>query len=127
MSLAAALATTMILAALAVFQAMLAAGAPLGRFAWGGQHERLPPSLRIGSMIAILLYAGFALVLLQRAGGLALLPAGDWVVVAMWVVPGYFALGIVVNAISRSRPERLTMTPLVTLLFALSLIVALDP
>jgi hypothetical protein len=117
----------MILAALAVFQAMLAAGAPLGRFAWGGQHERLPPSLRIGSMIAILLYAGFALVLLQRAGGLALLPAGDWVVVAMWVVPGYFALGIVVNAISRSRPERLTMTPLVTLLFALSLIVALDP
>jgi hypothetical protein len=31
------------------------------------------------------------------------------------------------NAISRSKPERFTMTPLVTLLFGLALAVALSP
>ena len=31
-----------LLAALAVFQGLLVAGLPLGRFAWGGQHEVLP-------------------------------------------------------------------------------------
>lgn len=125
MSIVAAFTMAAILAGLAIFQAALAAGAPIGRFAWGGQHDRLPMGLRIGSGVAILLYAGFAAILLQRAGVLALLPAGGWLGVATWVIVGYCALGIVMNAISRSRPERLTMTPLVALLFGLSLVVAL--
>ncbi|MEW9873186.1 hypothetical protein [Arthrobacter sp. HS15c] len=45
----AAIAACALLAALAVFQAALIAGAPLGRFAWGGQHDVLPAKLRIGS------------------------------------------------------------------------------
>lgn len=125
MSVVAAITITVILAALAVFQAALAAGAPLGRFAWGGQHERLPTGLRVGSLVAILLYAGFAAVLLQQAGVVALLPGGTWLGIAAWVVVSYCAIGIPMNAISRSRPERLTMTPLVAVLFALSLVVAL--
>lgn len=125
MSAVAAIAITVILACLAVFQAALIAGAPLGRFAWGGQHERLPAPLRVGSVVSIALYAGFAAVLLQQADVIALLPGGAWLGVAAWVVVGYCALGIPMNAISRSAPERLTMTPLVTVLFALSLVVAL--
>ena len=125
MSVVAAITITVILAALAVFQAALVAGAPLGRLAWGGQHERLPTGLRVGSLVAILLYAGFAAVLLQQAGVVALLPGGAWLGIAAWVVVGYCAIGIPMNAISRSRPERLTMTPLVAVLFALSLVVAL--
>jgi len=45
-----------LLGALAVFQALLALGAPLGRFAWGGQHLVLPTPLRIGSAVAIAVY-----------------------------------------------------------------------
>lgn len=125
MSAVAAIVIAVILVGLAVFQAALAAGAPIGHFAWGGKHERLPTALRIGSLVSILLYAGFAAVLLQQAGVIAILPAGAWLGVAAWVVVGYCALGIPVNAISRSLPERLTMTPLVAVLFALSLVVAL--
>ena len=125
MSAVAAIAIAVILAGLAVFQATLIAGAPLGRFAWGGQHERLPAPLRVGSVVSIALYAGFAAVLLQQANVIALLPGGPWLGIAAWVVVGYCALGIPMNAISRSAPERLTMTPLVTVLFALSLVVAL--
>lgn len=121
----AAIAATALLASLTIFQAALIAGAPLGHFAWGGQHERLPTGLRIGSAIAILLYAGFATIMLEKAGVVALLPSGDWIATVTWVIVGYFGLGIAMNAISRSRPERLVMTPLVAVLFVLALIVAL--
>lgn len=125
MSATAAIALSVILAGLAIFQLALAAGAPIGHFAWGGQHRRLPTALLIGSVVSIVLYAGFALVMLQLAGVLALLPNGDWLAIAGWVITFYLALGIVMNAISRSRPERLTMTPLVTLMAGLSLVIAL--
>lgn len=49
-----------VLGLLAVFQAGLVAGLPLGRFAWGGQHIVLPSRLRIGSAVSIVLYAVFA-------------------------------------------------------------------
>jgi len=113
-----------VLAGLAVFQALLIAGQPLGRFAWGGQHTVLPTGLRVGSAFSIALYAGFAVLILCAAGSLALLPTG-FVDVAMWVLTGYFALGIGLNAISRSMPERLVMTPLVAVLFTCCLVVAL--
>ena len=113
-----------VLAGLAVFQALLVAGQPLGRFAWGGQHTVLPTGLRVGSAVSIALYAGFAVLILCAAGALAVLPDG-FVNVAIWVLTGYFALGIVMNGISRSRPERLVMTPTVLVLAAICLVLAL--
>ena len=64
----AAVVALVLLAALAVFQGLLVAGLPLGRFAWGGQNEVLPASLRIGSGVSIALYAFFAVLILQAAG-----------------------------------------------------------
>ena len=114
----------LMLAALAVFQAALVAGAPLGHFAWGGQHRVLPSRLRIGSAIAILIYAALVAILAQRAGLASFLPAGV-VDIGIWVFVAYLALGVPMNAISRSRAERLTMTPVVLVLFLAVLIVAL--
>ena len=42
------------------------------------------------------------------------------------MLAGFFALGIVMNAISRSRSERLVMTPVVALLAACCLAVAVQ-
>ena len=114
-----------LLGALAVFQALLVAGRPLGRFAWGGQHDILPTGLRVGSAVSIALYAAFAVLMLSAAGALDLLPDG-FVDVAIWVLTGYFALGIAMNAISRSRPERLVMTPVVLVLAVVTLVLALQ-
>ena len=122
-SLAAALVCLM-LGALAVFQVFLLLGAPLGRFAWGGQHRTLPLGLRIGSALSVLLYAAIAAVVLARAD---LLSAGmpDGVVrTATWVVVAYFFLGIGLNLASRSKPERTVMSPLVAVLCALCAVVA---
>lgn len=112
------------LAALAVFQAALIAGAPLGHFAWGGRHRVLPRNLRIGSVVSVALYAGFATIILQRAGVVSFLPppVAD---IGIWLIAGYSALGIPLNAISRSLPERFTMTPVVAVLFVLVLTVAM--
>ena len=114
-----------ILGGLAVFQLALVFGAPLGHFAWGGADRVLPRSKRIGSAVSILLYAVFAWVLLMKAGVVPMVLPEIIVDVATWVIVGYFALGIPLNAISRSKPERYTMTPVVVVLFGLSLIVAL--
>ncbi len=113
-----------LLAALAVFQLALVGGAPLGRFAWGGQHVVLPTRLRIGSAVSIVVYGAVALLLLRAAGVHGLLSDGV-VDVAMWVLTGYFALGVVLNAISRSRPERLVMTPVALALAVVCLVLAL--
>ena len=121
----AAVVSLLLLAGLAVFQGLLVAGLPLGRFAWGGQADVLPPSLRVGSAVSIALYAAFAVLIMQAAGVLSLLPDGV-AGVAIWVLAGYFVLGIAMNAASRSRPERLVMTPAVAVLAAACLVLAVQ-
>ena len=107
-----------------MFQVALIAGAPIGRFAWGGQHTVLPTKLRVGSVVSIVLYALFVVVLLDRAGVIDVLP--DIVsTVGAWVLVGYFALGVVLNGLSRSKPERNLMAPVSLVLAVLSLLVAL--
>ena len=121
----AAIALVVILSLLAVFQLALALGAPLGHFAWGGQHRVLPGRLRIGSLVSIVVYAIIAVLALDRVGLIDVVP--DVVsTVGMWVVFAYFVIGIPLNAISRSKPERYVMTPVVTVLAVLSLLVALS-
>jgi hypothetical protein len=121
----AALAATVILGALAIFQLALIAGAPIGRFAWGGQHRVLPSKLRIGSAVSVLLYALFAVIILARADVIALIPDA-LARVGIWILTAYFVVGIVMNGISRSKPERNLMTPVCLVLAVLCLLVALS-
>ncbi len=109
--------------ALAVFQIALATGAPLGRFAWGGAQARLPVGLRIGSAVSIPIYGACAAIILDRAGIVDVV--GDDVSrIGAWVIAGFFSLGVVMNAISRSKPERFTMTPVALVLAASAYVVA---
>lgn len=115
-----------LMAALTVFQAALIIGAPLGQFAWGGQDRVLPVRKRLGSVISIGLYLVFLVVVVQRAGLAEVIPWPAVVDVAIWVLVAYFVLGIGLNSVSRSKPERWTMAPLCAVLAALTLIVALS-
>jgi hypothetical protein len=60
----------------------------------------------------------------QRARLATVLPQA-MVDAGIWVVLAYLGLGVPMNAISRSTQERLTMTPIVLILFVLVLAVAL--
>lgn len=118
----AAVAACVLLGALAVFQALLVCGLPLGRFAWGGQHEVLPTRLRVGSLAAMVIYVLIGWVVLARAGQGG---GGHGILgVATWVIAGFFLLGAAGNMASRSRSERLVMTPVALVLCALTVVVA---
>lgn len=120
-----AIAFTVFLGLLAVFQIALASGAPWGRFAWGGRHrEALPRRLRIASAVSVLVCIVLALPALDLAGIIDIVPNAVSRVAA-WVVFGYLCIGVVMNAVSRSRPERVVMTPLAAVLALLAALVAL--
>ena len=125
---AAAIVAYVLLAGLAVFQIALAAGAPLGHLAWGGKHRVLPRGLRIASAVSVLVYALFAWIISAAVAGVDRF--GDYIPPenpGIWVLTAYFGLGVVVNAISRSRPERFVMTPVAAVLCACCVVIALAP
>lgn len=113
-----------VLAGLALFQVVLIAGLPLGRFAWGGQHDVLPTRLRVGSAISLLLYAGFALVILEKANLVSVIQQEGITDVAAWVVAAYLGVGVLMNLVSRSKAERYTMTPIALILATSAVVVA---
>ncbi|WP_214468514.1 hypothetical protein [Microbacterium flavescens] len=119
-----ALALTVILGLLALFQLALVFGAPLGHFAWGGQHRVLPARLRVGSAVSILIYALIDIIAWDRVGAIDVFPE-PFSEIAMWVVFAYFVIGIPMNAVSRSKPERYTMAPVSLVLTVLSLLIAM--
>lgn len=122
-SVLAAFGLTAVLAGVAVFQLALIAGRPWGRLAWGGGHVVLPTHLRISSAVSIGIYGLIAAAMLDRAGVLPWLPLAISQPLA-WTIAGYFGLGIGLNLASRSRPERLVMSPIVALLCLLSVVIA---
>lgn len=114
-----------ILLGLTVFQILLIAGRPLGDFAWGGQHKVLPTNLRIASVSSIVLYAVFAIFLASKAGIISIVPGSQLLDTMIWIFTAYFILGIPLNAISRNKKERVLMTPVVTALAIIFLVVSL--
>ena len=72
---------------------------------------------RVGSAVSVATYAVIAWLVWRAVG-----QPDDWWI---WVLTAYFTLGIVLNAASRSRPERLVMTPIVSLLAVCCLLIAL--
>ena len=108
-----------VLVGLAVFQILLICGHPFGRFAWGGQHDVLPTHLRLGSGISILLYAGFAAIIVAKATDSATVLGRSAIDYAIWGLTAYFVFGVFMNAISRSASERKVMGP-VSLVLAIA-------
>jgi len=115
-----------LLGALAVFQLLLIIGLPLGRFAWGGQRAVLPARLRVGSAVSIVVYAAFALVALDRAELISILPTPSISVVAMWVIAAYLLFSVLPNLASKSRDERRVMVPVSLVLAGLAFVIALS-
>jgi hypothetical protein len=112
-------------ALVALFQLALALGAPWGKAAWGGAHQRLPMGLRMASGFAVVFWLVSGLMLLTRAGyepSLLSFSVARW---GTWVLFGFLLLGTLMNLASRSRLERLIQAPIAAVLAILCLLVAL--
>lgn len=115
-----------VLAGLAFFQLALILGVPLGKFAWGGANTILPSRLRVGSFISIILYGIFAAIILSEAGLTGIISDEGVLNIGIWVLTVYFFIGVFMNGISRSKPERVLMTPVALVLAVLCLLVAIS-
>ena len=108
------------------FQIALALGAPLGEWAFGGQHQGvLPPQFRVASVVSLLLYA-FQIAHYGSIAGWWLPPiSNDTVGVINWIFVAFFSVGTVMNGISRSVKERVAWTPVVAASLVCALWIAL--
>lgn len=125
MTAAIAVAYSTALGILALFQLLLITGLPFGRYAWGGQNPVLPVRHRVGSAVAIVVYTIFAVVALDRAALISILPM-QVSVTAMWVIAAYLLLSVLPNLASKSSHEKLVMTPVSLVLTGLAILVALS-
>jgi hypothetical protein len=124
----AALLATLGLATMAVYQLMLAAGAPFGEAAYGGTHHgQLPAALRVASGISIAIYIIAILVISQRSGLSHLRLPHALGRVGSWVLGVVLTLGAVMNLMSQSPWERFLLGPFTFMLAAMCLVVALGP
>ena len=105
------------------FQAALAAGAPFGRAAWGGQQTELPTPLRIGSGIAVAVWILAAGIVAKRGG--VDVPAISGRVARRAVRPAIaiLVLGAAMNVASRSSLERGIWAPFGAILALLFFVV----
>lgn len=111
---------------LVVFQLALAAGAPWGAAAYGGQSSRLPTRLRVSSAVAAVVWAALALCVGRTAGIPVWAPLPDPALpVVCWVVVGLTVVAVVLNAITRSRVERAIWLPVSAVLLVATVAVAL--
>lgn len=122
---AAAYLAAVLLVAQAGFQLALAAGAPWGRAAYGGVWPGvLPKGIRINSLVFGVLIYPLLILYVLHVGEVATfdwLPAPD---VVIWVMVVFFGLGMLANAFSRSKVERL-WAPFTLILTICTLVLAL--
>jgi len=106
------------------FQIALACGVPWGRLTWAGKYpKRLPGRVRIVAAFSAVLLIVFALVVEVRAG----VVAAPWQTQSrclIWLVVAYCALGVIANAITPSKWERILWLPVVLVLLFTSLRIA---
>jgi len=100
-----------VLSLIGALQVLLAFGLPFGRAAWGGAHRVLPLRLRFASALSAMPLALAAWIVLARTGVVAFPGQPATVRVGSWVAFSLLALNTVGNFASKSRTERLLMTP----------------
>ncbi|MEY4434357.1 MAG: hypothetical protein RIR16_397 [Actinomycetota bacterium] len=110
----------------ALFQMALMLGAPLGEYAFGGQHRgRLPIGFRIGSAISALVYLGIAGHYLAQIGLFNQLLPDALNSLVNWGLVGLNVVSLILNSISRSKLERKLWVPVILLLLTCSVFIAL--
>ena len=97
---------------LSIFQLLLAIGLPLGKLAYGGKYEKLPTNMRIMSIVAIGIFVLASISVLERAGIIIIFNNPILTMVIVWIIAIYLAFNTLLNVLSKSKPEKLIMTPI---------------
>ncbi|WP_343059906.1 hypothetical protein [Saccharibacillus deserti] len=120
-----AVAFSVLIGTVILFQLMLALGMPWGSMAMGGRYPgRFPPAMRAAAVIQIAILAALALIVLSAAG--LMLP--QWQAFsrsAIWFVVAFSIVATLLNLITKSVWEKRIWAPVSILMLVTSVIVAI--
>ena len=113
-----------LVALVAGFQMALTAGMPWGNLTMGGKFPgTLPARMRVVSAVSAVVLVFFGLIVVTAAG----LAFSEWQALArkaIWIVVAYCIVGVLANAATPSRWERIIWLPVVMLMLVCSILVA---
>jgi hypothetical protein len=120
------------LTGVAVFQAILVAGAPWGDMVYGGRAasagEPLPGAYRVMSMVAVIILITAAWLLLARAGAVSPGPFGERVVRGgPWFIVAYSAMNTLMNLAGIHPVERIGLATATAVIAVTGFVVARAP
>jgi len=110
--LIAAIIAVVLFTGMSIFQLLLVLGLPFGRLAYGGKYEKLPSKMKITSLISIVIFIFASLSVLERAEIIIILNNPMFVTAFVWIIAVYLAFNTLMNAISKSKWEKLIITPI---------------
>ena len=91
---------------------------------WGGRQTKLTLTIRLTSVVAVVLLGAFIYIIRYRAGLVGRVPQPLLIRVSAWVVTGYMVLNTLGNLASVSDVERFLFGPMTIVLAIASFIVA---
>jgi hypothetical protein len=95
-----------------VLYILLALGLPYGEYAMGGKHKILPKKERIICIISVTIQS-FAILVLLQGGSVIWLGFSDKIVnLLCYFFAVYLSFNVLMNLLSKSKKEKLFMTPL---------------
>jgi hypothetical protein len=110
---------------IAVFQILLFLGLPLGEYSWGGKYKGvLPPLVRVMSLLSafLLFFMGFIFLIHTEVLSIgSKLPTP----ILVWIITLFLGLNTLGNLASKSKKEKIVMTPLSGLAFISCLFVSI--
>lgn len=113
-----------LIAAVMLFQLMLALGMPWGNLAMGGRYPgKFPPAIRIVAFFQISILGFLALIVLSKSG-LVLPEWRSFAVTAIWFVVGFSVLATLMNLMTKSVWEKRIWAPVSALMLITSVMVA---
>ncbi|RKP53138.1 hypothetical protein D7Z26_15530 [Cohnella endophytica] len=112
--------------AVAILYILLAMGLPYGDFAMGGKHKVMPKQLRVACAISVLIQL-IAILFILQAGNVISIDALKTIAKGVcYFFAVYLIVNTIMNALSKSKKEKLVMTPLSFLTAICFLITAMN-
>ncbi len=108
----------------ALFQILLSLGYPLGEAAMGGYFKILPKPLRFASAFSAVLLLFMSFVILQHTK-LVTVTINVNSTLFIWGFSIFLALNTLANLMSKSKMERLIMTPISSIAFVFCVLIAM--
>ncbi|TSB46036.1 hypothetical protein [Alkalicoccobacillus porphyridii] len=108
-----------------LLQILLVFGKPYGALTMGGKYRILPLPLRVASGISAIILGTVGYLLLQQTEILPKLLPFELSRIILWAFTIFLGVNVLANIASKSRWERIIMTPLALILFVVCLAVSI--